>query len=176
MEAARPARRDELPRLAELADAAIAELTATKGGAMWSRREARPEPVAESLAAALDADDQLVLVGTVDDVVIGYAAVRVETLRSGERLGVVDDIYVEPGARAVGVGEAMMDAVLDWCRHQGCIGVDSLALPGNRETKNFFESFGLVARAIIVHRSLRPPEPAAAEPTPIDPATEMVDQ
>ena len=37
---------------------------------------------------------------------------------------------------------------------QGCFGVDSLALPGDRHTKNFFESFGLVARAIIVHRSL----------------------
>ena len=35
---------------------------------------------------------------------------------------------------------------------QGCFGVDSLALPGDRHTKNFFESFGLVARAIVVHR------------------------
>jgi hypothetical protein len=47
-----------------------------------------------------------------------------------------------------------MDAVLAWCRECGCFGVDSLALPGNRETKNFFESFGLVARAIVVHRNL----------------------
>ena len=52
-----------------------------------------------------------------------------------------------------------MDEILVWCRSQGCIGVDSLALPGNRETKNFFESFGLVARAIVVHRSLGGAEP-----------------
>jgi GNAT superfamily N-acetyltransferase len=159
MEAARPAVPADLPRLIELAEAGIAELTATKGGEMWSRREARARPVAASLEAALTAEDHLVLAGTVDDVVIGYAVVRVEPLRDGERLGVVEDIYVEPGGRAVGVGEAMMDAVLEWCRAQDCIGVDSLALPGNRETKNFFESFGLVARAIIVHRSLRAAEP-----------------
>ena len=158
MEGARPARSDDLHRLTELADAAIAELAPTKGGAVWSRREARPRPVADSLAAALDADDQHVVAGTIDDAVMGYAVVRLEALRTGERLGVVDDIYVEPGARGVGVGEAVMDEVLEWCRAQGCIGVDSLALPGNRETKNFFESFGLVARAIVVHRSLVPPE------------------
>ncbi|MGH9118775.1 MAG: GNAT family N-acetyltransferase [Acidimicrobiales bacterium] len=165
MEGVRRAGRDDLPRLAELAEAAIAELTSTKGGAVWSRREARPSPVDDSLAAALAADDHLVVAGTVDDVVIGYAVVRIEMLRNGERLAVVDDIYVEPGARGVGVGEAMMDAVVEWCRGHDCIGVDSLALPGNRETKNFFESFGLVARAIVVHRSLRPPhEPAGADP------------
>jgi hypothetical protein len=54
----------------------------------------------------------------------------------------------------VGVGEAVMDHLVAWCRAQGCFGVDSLALPGDRQTKNFFESFGLVARAIVVHRPL----------------------
>ena len=49
---------------------------------------------------------------------------------------------------------AMMEALVAWCRAQGCFGVDSIALPGDRHTKNFFESFGLVARAIVVHRSL----------------------
>ena len=35
-------------------------------------------------------------------------------------------------------------------------GIDGFALPGDRETKNFFERFGLTARAILVHRSLLP--------------------
>jgi GNAT superfamily N-acetyltransferase len=156
VEASRRADHADLARIAELAEQGIAELTATKGGTMWRKREARPVPVAESLAAALDSPDHLVLAGTIDDAIVGYAAVHLERLRDGDRLGVVTDIYVEPGARAVGVGEALMDSVLAWCRSQGCIGVDSLALPGNRETKNFFESFGLVARAIVVHRSLAP--------------------
>jgi hypothetical protein len=32
-----------------------------------------------------------------------------------------------------------------------------MALPGNRATKNFFETFGRTARAIVVHRTLNPP-------------------
>jgi hypothetical protein len=47
-----------------------------------------------------------------------------------------------------------MDAIVAWAEAAGCVGIDSLALPGNRETKNFFETFGLVARAIVVHRPL----------------------
>ena len=54
----------------------------------------------------------------------------------------------------MGIGEAMMDELVAWCAAAGCTGVDSLALPGDRHTKNFFESFGLVARAIVVHKVL----------------------
>ncbi len=107
------------------------------------------------LEATLGADDELLLVGTIDDTVVGYGTARVEILRDGAALGVVDDVYVEPPARGVGVGEAVMTALVDWCSARGCIGVDSIVLPGDRASKNFFESFGLVARAIVVHRSLQ---------------------
>ncbi|HSL59157.1 MAG TPA: GNAT family N-acetyltransferase, partial [Acidimicrobiales bacterium] len=107
-----------------------------------------------SLRAALDDDQQLLVVGTIDEVVIGYAAVRIETLRDDSRLAVIDDLYTDPGCRGVGVGEAMMDLVVEWATEAGCTGIDALALPGNRATKNFFETFGLVARAIVVHRRL----------------------
>jgi GNAT superfamily N-acetyltransferase len=95
-----------------------------------------------------------VLVGELDGVAVAYGVVRVEVLEDGGKLGVVDDVYVEPGARELGLGEMIMDRMLEWCRSRGCFGVDSLALPGDRSTKNFFESFGLVARAIVVHKPL----------------------
>ena len=50
-----------------------------------------------------------------------------------------------------------MELAMAWCREKGCLGIDSVALPGDRATKNFFESFGLVARALRVHRPLPPP-------------------
>ena len=36
----------------------------------------------------------------------------------------------------------------------GAVGIDSFALPGDRETKNFFETQGMVARLIHVYRPL----------------------
>jgi GNAT superfamily N-acetyltransferase len=151
---ARTATAEDLPTIAKLAAEAAEEKAAQKGGAVWSRRERRAEPVEADLASALDSPDHEVAVGTLDGTVLGYAAARVERLGDGGLLGVLDDLYVEPGARELGVGEALMDHAVAWCRAAGCFGIDSLALPGDRSTKNFFESFGLVARAIVVHRSL----------------------
>lgn len=156
MESARPAEARDIDRLAELAADAIAELTPMRGGEIWSRQAARTLPVHDELATALDDPDHLLVVGEVDDCPIGYAAVRVEHLRDGASLAVIDDLFVEPDGRGIGVGEAMMDLIVRWATERGCIGIDSIALPGNRATKNFFESFGLVARAIVVHRPLAP--------------------
>lgn len=166
-ETARPAAVADLSRIVELAESAITELEPTRGGAIWVRREGRPRPVEPSLARAIDDPDQLVLVGNLGDVIVGYAAARLDTLHDGAVLAVLDDLYVEAGARSLGIGEIMMDQVVEWAASRGCVGIDSLALPGNRATKNFFESFGLVARAIVVHRSLLDPD---AHPPPTRPA------
>lgn len=153
-ETARPATRNDLAVVVELAQEAVAELTPHRGGAVWSRREARRRPVGEGIAAQIDEPEVHVVVGTIDDVVVGYGVSVPETLHDGARLRVVTDLYVLPEARGVGVGEAMMDHLVDAARAEGAVGIDSLALPGDRDTKNFFETFGLTARAIVVHRRL----------------------
>jgi L-amino acid N-acyltransferase YncA len=154
VEAARPATPDDVDRLAVLAADAVAEQVEARGGAIWSQREARALPAHDSLRAALDDPEQLVLAGTIDDAVVAYAVARQERLRTGAILGVVTDIYVEPEGRAVGLGEALIDQIIGWCKAAGCVGIDAWALPGNRETKNFFETFGFTARALIPHRKL----------------------
>ena len=151
---ARAARADDVPILAELVAIAVDEQREGRGGAVWSVREARARPADASLQAALGEPDHLVLAGTYDGSVVGYAVAHHEELRDGGRLGVIADVFVLPGARDVGVGEALVEGVLGWCRATGCRGIDALALPGNRATKNFFETFGFTARAIIVHRDL----------------------
>jgi len=155
VEGVRPATEDDLPRLAELARAGIAELTPMKGGVVWAAREARAEPVEESLKVSLADDATHLVVGTIDDVPVGYASVRLETLNDGSCLGVVDDIFVEEGAREVGVGEAMMGELIAWCEAHGCFGMDAMALPGHRSTKNFFEESGFTARNLVMHHRLR---------------------
>ena len=153
-EAAREAVDADLEILEALVEHAVAELTPRRGGSIWSRREARPRPPGDSLRASLVGADEFLAVGTIDDVVVGYTALRLESLQDGEKLAVVTDIYVLPDGRGVGVGEALLNRGIAWALAEGCIGVDSLALPGDRHTKNFFESFGLVARALTVHRAL----------------------
>jgi len=153
-ESCRPVTAADLPRVAELAREAVEQLRPGRGGELWARQSARHEPFEDALVAELAAADHHLVVGTLDDIVMGYGVARVQELRDGGLLGVVSDLYTDPGCREVGIGELMMQALVDWCAELGCFGVDSVALPGDRHTKNFFESFGLVARAIVVHRSL----------------------
>jgi GNAT superfamily N-acetyltransferase len=151
---ARTATADDIEAVVPLVEAATTEKAAQKGGALWSRRERRAGPVTDALHRAIEADDYELAVAVWDGTVVGYALARADRLADGGLLGVIDDLYVDPGAREVGLGEALMNHLLDWCRARGCFGVDSIALPGDRSTKNFFESFGLVARAILVHKPL----------------------
>jgi ribosomal protein S18 acetylase RimI-like enzyme len=154
IEGTRIATEADVPVLAALTAAAVAEQRDGRGGAVWAVREAREVPADESLRASVADPAQIVLAGTIDEVVVGYAVARLEELRDGTRLGVITDIYTDPGAREVGIGEALVDEVLKWANDEGCRGVDALVLPGNRETKNFFETAGLTARAIVVHKRL----------------------
>lgn len=157
MEGARPARASELPHVVTLARELRSELGRIRGGERWQRREARAEPLEAVFAELLERDDATVLAGTIDDTLVGYASVEIEELRDGTRLGRVDELYVEPDARGVGVGERLVDAAVAYCVENGCDGVDASALPGHREAKNFFESAGFTARALIMHRGLDAP-------------------
>ncbi len=159
-EACRRAVAADVPRLAELNRAVVEELAPMRGGAVWKAREARQEPVEEALAELLEDPDARVVVATIDGVVVGYAVVRLEHLTDGSVLGVIDDIFVDEGARQVGLGELMIDDLMAWCEERKCIGMDAMALPGHRATKNFFEESGFTARQLVMHH--RFPDPPDA--------------
>ncbi|HET6665406.1 MAG TPA: GNAT family N-acetyltransferase [Acidimicrobiales bacterium] len=152
IEAARRATEADLPALAALHRAATEELRVERGGEIWARQTGRSR--GEAPPFAFDDPAELVLAGTIDDVVVGYGRLVVDPFADGGELAVLTDLYVEIDAREVGVGEALLQAAVTWATERGCVGIDSVALPGMRASKNFFEAAGLVARAIVVHRAL----------------------
>jgi GNAT superfamily N-acetyltransferase len=154
VEAVRAATPEDLPAIVDLAGALRTELTPMRGGRIWAVREARRGPPADTYGALLDAPGTCVVVGTLDDVVIGFGVAAVEALADGRPLGVVTELFVDAEARAVGVGEGMLEALVAFCVHEGCVGVDAFALPGHRAAKNFFEESGFTARAIVMHHVL----------------------
>ncbi len=154
MEAARRATVDDVSAVIDLASELREELVPMRGGSIWSRTAAYPDPLEATFRALLERDDACVLVGTIDDVIVGFGACTVAVLRDGTRLGQIAELFVTAEARSVSVGEGLLGQLVDWCREQGCVGIDAFALPGHRAAKNFFETAGFTARALIMYHAL----------------------
>lgn len=144
-------------RCAELCAEALAELDTVRGGPLLARREVGLVAKALLRPGGLDrllADDRRrVIVGVIDDVVVGLAVGRLDQVGEAA-LGVVDGCFVEPSARGVGVGTAMLEWLVEWFGRSRCRGIDAVALPGDRRAKSFFEGAGFKARLITMHQVL----------------------
>ncbi len=91
----------------------------------------------------------LVIVGHIDQVIVGYLVLIVT-----DDIAVVDDVYVSPQARELGFGDAMLEVGLDCAREAGCSLLEGSSLPGDRDTKNLYERAGIKARLITVSTPL----------------------
>ena len=120
MEAARPATADDLDSIVNVAERVRAEQHGARGAALFAVREGGLWPPRGRLTAAVEAEDTIVVVGTYDDVVFGYGVAVIEPLLDGGLLGDLKDFAVEPDARSVGIGEAMMNELVDRLRARGC--------------------------------------------------------
>ena len=156
VEAARPATPADLPAVAELAAELRRSTADQRGGPLWAVHEALEGPTAADLATRLADPMQATVVGTLDDVVLAYGLAHLTEVRDGRTLAVIDELLVTEPARAVGLGEAVLGALVAWAADHGALGIDATALPGDRQAKNFFEAAGFTARRLVMHSSLSP--------------------
>ena len=151
---ARPATVDdigELTRLYRLLETEMQALEET-----WPLADGLPEPFDGAFEAVAAEDTTSLIVGTIDAVPIGFLYGRREPMlpqSAGALIGAIRLIFVEAGAREVGVGEAMLGRYLDGERAAGITYFDAHVAPGHRLAKNFFESHGFSARRIVMHHT-----------------------
>lgn len=151
IERVRPAAVGDAAVLAWLDSEARAQVVDRRGGVElladvpeWSELDA---------ARLVGSAEHCVLVAEIDDVAVGYAAaVCIGAVCRVERL------YVEPEARELGLGEELLEQLTAYARRVGVERIESTALPGDRETKNLFERFGMKARLLVVSRRLTEPD------------------
>lgn len=93
-------------------------------------------------------------VGTLDLMVVGVAVAACAALGGPAPVGRFEVLYVEEGARGLGVGAALVASALSWAAELGCSSLDGLALPGDRATKSFFEEHGFVTRLLVMRREI----------------------
>lgn len=66
----------------------------------------------------------------------------------------VTHVYVDPQAREIGLGDALLDFAMTEVAQRGGTWLGGQALPGDRAMKNLFERHGLVAQTIWVGKDL----------------------
>ena len=156
MEQVRAATELEVDRLVELTESFLSVSGGRRGGALVLPTDDGGHPPAAlrgPVAEYVTDPGRTALVGLLDEWVAGAALCRTDG-SDGDRRGVLDVCFVEPGAREVGLGQLLLERSIEWFRGQGCSGVDGSAFPGDREEKNFFESSGFKARLLVMHRPL----------------------
>jgi ribosomal protein S18 acetylase RimI-like enzyme len=85
---------------------------------------------------------------------LGFHLCRIKRLPAhmgGGMAGEVSDVWVEPEARKLGVGEALLQAGLEWMRGQGVHSVEVQVLSENEGSLRFFERHGFK----LEYRALR---------------------
>lgn len=151
--ATRLADKSDIPAASAILSDAETEIERWRGGkVLWQDRPSGE--IADLLAKCLDRDDKLCVIGTLDDVAVGIGLVAQTQLANSDPIAKIHILYVLKDARGVGAGEAMMTALSEWSQARGCTGIDAIALPGDRSTKNFFESHGMSARALTLSKQL----------------------
>jgi hypothetical protein len=131
-----------------------AEMTALH--VMWPLADGLAEPVAESLKSCLRDANSVVVLGTINELPMGFLVAVIEELlpqAEGTKVGSIRLVFVDHPAREVGVGEAMLDFALTELRDKGLTRFDAHVLPGHRLVKNFFEAGGFAARSITMHHA-----------------------
>ncbi|MCB0957637.1 MAG: GNAT family N-acetyltransferase [Ilumatobacter sp.] len=88
-------------------------------------------------------------VGTIDDVVVAVLSLAVEGA-----IARVQEVWVTPEARELGMGDELLATAVATARATGCTRLDGWALPGDRDTKNLYERAGITARLIVVSTPL----------------------
>jgi len=151
---ARPARRGDIGTIADLAREARREARDYRGGARWMAAEAAPEPLEDYLKELMADPGAIVLTGVWEDAVVGYSWARRIVRQDGSPIARIEELFVTPEARSVGVGESLFNALAQWAREEQLTAMDAFVLPGHREAKNFFETFKMTAHALIVHTRL----------------------
>ena len=151
--ATRSAAGDDIPLMMRILGEAEGEIEKWRGGkVLW---ESRPsDSLAELLERCLAREDMLCLLGTLDDVPVSIGLATQAKLANGDPIAKIQILYVLEGARGVGAGAAIMAELAAWAETKGCIGIDATALPGDRSTKNFFESHGMSARELTLFKQL----------------------
>jgi ribosomal protein S18 acetylase RimI-like enzyme len=117
----------------------------------------------ETYRRGLEDGEAVVLTATVDDEVVGYAVVHLQsgedddTFDFGARYAELYTLSVLPGSRGRQVGSHLLDAMDDALRARSIDRVTVAAMAGNDRALDFYRRRGFEPLEMTFHRQVPPP-------------------
>lgn len=145
----RPEDKNEVSRLLEEIGA---ELSHRRGGKQLLGELGDLGNIAEMVCQPRN--DLLGLGATVGDVCGGVIWARIVMNAFDDAICILPVFSVLNIYRGHGIGQKLYQQAESWARSKAVSSIEVIALPGDRQTKNFCESRGLVARSLTMHKSL----------------------
>jgi GNAT superfamily N-acetyltransferase len=150
---ARPATPADTMVTAALAQQAMVTVRDERGGRWHLDHDSDATDPATRHALALQTAGQQLVVGCIEDVVVGYGLAYLSPTTDGQ-ICMIEELVVHPRAQAIGVGSEILAQVRSWAIATSCQAIESQVLPGNRAAKNFFERVGMKTRKMRVSADL----------------------
>jgi GNAT superfamily N-acetyltransferase len=140
----------DTPQLLQLAKQALDGLAERRGGLEFQEQFAQFQDIkATEIQQRLLEVNREVLVGLLDGQAFGLCLVcHQDSILTAEAL------YVDPEAREVGLGSALLQAAELRARELKCSRFEALALPGDRHMKQRAESEAMKARLLVLSKTL----------------------
>ncbi|MCL2195853.1 MAG: GNAT family N-acetyltransferase [Oscillospiraceae bacterium] len=114
---------------------------------------------AEQFHTALETPDTPILVAQLDGAAAGYAMCQLRRVRDIPVLRerdflLIDDLCVDETCRRQGVGEALMQAAVDFARQHGLDAIELNVMQCNEAARRFYEQLGLTVKSRIMEMKL----------------------
>ncbi|MDA8080948.1 MAG: GNAT family N-acetyltransferase [Actinomycetota bacterium] len=130
------------------------ELSLRRGGTQLLGELGHPAELAKKISES--SEDSFALTVTLNSTLSGLIWAKIVSNEFGDRVCLVPVFAVLNDARRHGVGNELFSALETWVASRNVTAIEFTALPGDRHTKNFCESNGLVARSLKMYKALGP--------------------
>ncbi len=152
-ESARIAEQNDKEDFSRLHKMSRVEIQEHKGADLWQKTTALSANSELLFSEIIDHQEFVFIIGAYDNCPCGFMIAQWVSIYDNMSLD-IKEVFVDSEMRSVGVGEAMMDLLINTAEKSSAVSIVSRALPGDRQLKNFFERYKVTARVITVERKL----------------------